>query len=76
MDSKNKLRDNLIRKIKQLPAHKLKQVDSLLDEISSPSDSKQKTLQLAGSWKDLNEELFNDFTSNLHHKRNNDRQII
>ncbi len=75
MDSKNKLRNSLIRKIQQLPAHKLKQVNNLLDEIEVHANSKQETLQLAGSWKDLNEELFSDLTSNLHYQRNNDRQI-
>ena len=76
MDSKNKLRNNLIRKIQQLTADKLVQVNDLLDEIEALANSKQETLELAGSWKDLSEELFSDFTSNLHHKRNSDRQII
>lgn len=76
MDSKNKLRNNLIQKIQQLSDDKLEQVNDLLDEMEAHENSKQITLQLAGSWKDLNEELFNDLTSSLHYKRNNDRQII
>jgi hypothetical protein len=76
MDSKSKLRNNLIQKIQQLPDDKLKQVNDLLDEMEAHANSKQETLQLAGSWRDLSEELFNDLTSKLHHKRNNDRQII
>ena len=76
MDSKDKLRNKLVQKIQQLPADKLIQVNDLLDEIEAHENSKQETLQLAGSWKELNEELFIDLTSNLHHKRNNDRQII
>ena len=88
MDSKNKLRNKLVQKIQQLPDDKLIQVNELLDEIEAHANSKQcaarrvlwascgETLQLAGSWKDIDEELFSDLTSNLHHNRNNDRQII
>ena len=76
MDSNNRLRNSLVKKIQQLPAGKLKQVDNLLAEIEDQIDSKEKTLQLAGSWKDLDDELFSDLTSNLHQNRNNDRQII
>lgn len=76
MDSNNKLRNSLLRKIQQLPADKLKRIDNLLYEIEGQIDSKEKTLQLAGSWKNLDDELFNYLTSNLHHNRNNDRQII
>ena len=76
MDSKDKLRNKLVEKIQQLPADKLIQVNDLLDEIEAHANSKNETLQLAGSWKDIDEELFSDLTSNLHHNRNNDRQII
>ena len=76
MDSKDKLRNKLVQKIQQLPADKLIQVNELLDEIEAQANSKHETLKLAGSWKDIDEELFSDLTSNLHHNRNNDRQII
>ena len=82
MDSKDKLRNKLVQIIQQLPDDKLIQVNELLDEIEARANSKQcaascgETLQLAGSWKDIDEELFSDLTSNLHHNRNNDRQII
>ena len=76
MHSDNKLRNTLIRKIQHLPADKLKQVDNLLNEIEDVIKAKEKTLQLAGSWKEMDNELFNNLTTNLHHNRNNDRQII
>ena len=76
MHTDNKLRNRLVRKIQRLPADKLKQVDNLLDEIEEEISAKEKILQLAGSWNDLDDELFNDLTTNLHQNRNNDRQII
>ncbi len=76
MHSNNKLRNSLVRKIQHLPAEKLKQVDKLLDEIKDQIDSKEKILQLAGSWRELDDEFFKDLTTNLHDNRNNDRKII
>ncbi len=76
MNSNNKLRNSVLKKIQQLPAVKLREVDNLLNEIEDQIATKEKTLTLAGSWKDLDDELFSDLTSNLHQNRNNDRQIF
>jgi hypothetical protein len=37
--------------------------------------SKEKTLKLAGTWKDLDDSFFNEMTEKLHEKRANDRLI-
>ena len=75
MDNKNKLRNSLIRKIQRLSADKLKEVNQLLSKFEFRFESKDSTLKLAGSWKELDNDLFDDFTSNLHHKRSIDRPI-
>lgn len=76
MHSINKIRNSIITKIQHLSPDKLKQVDNLLNEIEDKPTAKEKTLQLAGSWKDLDEEIFNDLTTNLHVNRVNDRQFF
>lgn len=75
MTTKNRLRNNLIRRIQQLSTDKLTEINNLLGKIENQFKSKDKTLKLAGSWKDLNEDLFVDLTKNLHDSRAKDRQI-
>ena len=76
MDVKNKLRNSLIRKIQLLSTEKLTELSKELNKIESKFMSKEETLKLAGSWRDLSEELFADFTEELHTKRANDPQIL
>ena len=75
MTIKNRLRNNLIRKIQQLSTDKLTEINNLLGKIENQFKSKEKTLKLAGSWKDLSEDLFIELTEKLHNNRNKDRQI-
>mgnify|MGYP001619920621 CR=1 FL=1 len=75
MTIKNRLRNNLIRKIQQLSTDKLTEINNLLGKIENQFKSKEKTLKLAGSWKDLSEDLFIELTEKLHNNRAKDRQI-
>ncbi len=75
MTLENKLRNNLIRKIQRLSTDKLTEVNSLLGKIENQLKSKDKTLKLAGSWRDLSEDFFIELTENLHANRAKDRQI-
>ncbi len=75
MDIKNRLRNNLIRKIQQLSADKLTEITNLLSKIENQFKSKDKTLKLAGAWKDLDKDVFNELTEKLHDHRGEDRQI-
>lgn len=75
MDIKNRLRNNLIRKIQQLSTDKLTEITNLLSKIENQFKSKDKTLKLAGAWKDLDNDVFNDLTEKLHDNRAKDRLI-
>ena len=75
MDVKNRLRNNLIRKIQQLSTDKLAEITNLLSKIENQFKSKDKTLKLAGTWKDLGDDIFVDLTESLHDNRAKDRQI-
>ena len=75
MDVKKKLKNSLINRIQQLSADKLTEVSELLNKIENQLKSKDKTLQLAGAWKDLDDDLLDDLTENLHNIRGKDRQI-
>jgi hypothetical protein len=75
MTLKNRLRNNLIRKIQQLSTDKLTAMNNLLGKLENQFKSKDKTLKLAGSWKDLGDDFFVDLTEKLHDNRAKDRQI-
>ncbi len=75
MNTKNRLRNNLIRKIQQLSTNKLTEINKLLSRIENQLKSKENTLNLGGSWKNFDNDLFNDFTVNLHNNRAKDRHV-
>ena len=75
MNVKNRLRNSLVRKLQQLSADKLIEINNLLSKIESQLKSKDKTLKLAGTWKDLDDSFFTGMTGKLHDNRANDRQI-
>lgn len=72
MDIKTKMRNNLIRKIQPLSTDKLTEITNLLSNIENQFKSKDKTLKLAGTWKDLDNDVFSDLTEKLHHNRATD----
>jgi hypothetical protein len=75
MDVKKKLRNNLISRIQQLSTDKLTELSNLLSKVENQLKSKDRTLQFAGAWKDLDDDIFIDLTEKLHENRNKDRQI-
>jgi hypothetical protein len=50
-------------------------MNNLLGKLENQFKSKDKTLKLAGSWKDLGDDFFVDLTEKLHVNRATDRQI-
>lgn len=74
MNSQSKLRNNLIRKIQKLSIEKLKELSKQISSSESKSN-REATLALAGSWRNLSEDIFQDFTSNLHQNRSIDRSL-
>jgi predicted ATPase with chaperone activity len=69
MNLRNRLRNSLVRKLQQLSADKLNEINDLLSKIEIQLKSKDKTLKLAGTWKDLDDSFFNELTEKLHDNR-------
>ncbi|HMI64728.1 MAG TPA: hypothetical protein VK517_01745 [Cyclobacteriaceae bacterium] len=49
-------------------------MSNLLSKIENQFKSKDKTLKLAGTWKDLGDDILIDLTERLHEHRAKDRQ--
>jgi hypothetical protein len=76
MTVRNRLRNKLIRLIQKLSTDKLTEVNGILDKIEHQFKSKENTLKLAGSWSDIDGDLFSDLTDKLHSHRTSDRDLI
>ncbi len=48
-------------------------MSNLLSKIENQFESKDKTLKLAGTWKDLGDDIFIGLTEKLHDNRAKDR---
>jgi len=48
-------------------------VEKFLSKITGDIERKENALRLAGSWEDLEEDIYRDFTSNLHENRLSDK---
>jgi hypothetical protein len=75
MTVRNRLKNKLVRLIQGLSTDKLTEVNNILDKIERQLKSKENTLKLAGSWKDLDNDLFSDLTDKLHFHRTSDRDL-
>ena len=76
MRAEEKLRDCLISMIQELPMSKLTELSMFLKRVTGRTKkSRERTLKMAGVWKDLDEELFLDLTERLHERRLNDRPV-
>lgn len=76
MNTKNKLRNTVIRKLQFVSAHKLKKVDKQLGKIDKQVRTRERTLKLAGSWRKLDAGVLKDLTVNLHRNRSKDRSPL
>lgn len=69
MTVRTKIIKDIIKKIDNIPDEHLDKVLAYVEKISNLNENQQFILSFAGSWKDLDEELFDDLTVNLHQNR-------
>ncbi len=76
MATKDKLRQKLIKKINSLPEDELGYLDKFIVELENNIMSNSEILSFSGIFNDLDVEVFNDLTINLHNKRMQETQRI
>ena len=75
MTLKLKLKKEILDKIESLQEDRLEKLLLFIEELEK-LERKKKILSFAGKFKNINEEIFNDLTVNLHKNRKTDiRQI-
>jgi len=79
MITETKIRDKILKRINRIPVEQLTEVERYLKMLESQNTKKKKILSYAGSWKDLDDEVFRQFTNELitrrqENKRRNDEK--
>lgn len=63
-------RQQILRKIYNIPSEKLNKLDAFLSELENRTVKKNSSLRFAGAWKTIDEDIFKELTDELIHKRN------
>lgn len=76
MTTKSKLRQKIIKKIHSLPEEELGYIEQFIIEMENNIKSNSEILSYSGIFKDLDKEVFDDLTKNLHKRRMEDTRRI
>ena len=75
MNTDTQIRNKLLRKINRIPADKLKELDDFVSKLEHDTIQKPRTLSFAGSWKDIDDILFQNLTIDLIANRQKNRRL-
>jgi hypothetical protein len=70
MIADNQIRQQILRKIRRIPANKLNDLNEYLSKLEQTTEKKSKIISYAGSWNNIDESAFNELTDNLIINRN------
>ena len=69
-------RTQILRKVNRIPVDKLKELDDFVSKLEGGVVRKSKILSFAGSWKNIDDAVFNALTNDLiSHRQRNRRRI-
>ena len=69
-------RTQILRKVNRIPVDKLKELDDFVSKLEESVVRKSKILSFAGSWKNIDDAVFNALTNDLtSHRQRNRRRI-
>ena len=63
-------RKNIITKINKMTDHQLDELLKIIQSVETGKNNLKDTMLLAGSWKEIDDEIFMDFTERLVERRN------
>ena len=75
-ESDTQIRDQLIRRIQRIRADILRQLDDYAAKLEETFNNKDKILSFAGTWENIDDDLFNDFTDKLITRRQRNKRRI
>jgi hypothetical protein len=69
MITETRIRNQILRRIERMPGEQLSKLDMYLKKLALEKTKKDRILSYAGAWKDMDDELFRDFTVCLLNRR-------
>ena len=61
MITETKIRNQILRRIERIPGEQLSELDRFLKNLESRNLKKDRILSYAGAWKDMDEDVFQEF---------------
>jgi hypothetical protein len=65
MTTETKIRNRILKRIERISSEQLSALDEYLKKLEKQATKKKKVLSYAGVWKDLDENIFREFTEEL-----------
>ena len=72
MTKTSNLKIEIIRKLEAFSLAKLSQVMAFVKRLDNDEERPKRLLSFAGRWKELDQDIFDDLTTNLHENRAKD----
>ncbi len=69
-------REQILRKIRRIPDDKLKELEVFVSKLEKTTNKKDRNLSFAGTWKNIDDNLFNEFTENIIARRQQNKRRI
>lgn len=74
MTTTTKIRNQILRKIERMPEEQLTELDKFLKKLELEKTKKNKILSYAGAWKDMDDDIFREFTAELITRRQENKR--
>jgi hypothetical protein len=65
MIAETKIRNQILRRIERMTGEQLSKLDKYLKKLALEKTKKDRILSYAGTWKDMDDDIFREFTSEL-----------
>jgi len=65
MIAETKIRNQILKRIERMPGEQLSKLDKYLKKLEFQSSRKSEILSYAGAWKDMDDDIFREFTVEL-----------
>lgn len=74
MIAETKIRNQILRRIERMPGEQLSKLDRFLKKLALEKTKKDRILSYAGAWKDMDDNIFREFTADLITRRQENKR--
>jgi hypothetical protein len=74
MIAETKIRNQILRRIERMPGEQLSKLDKFLKKLELEKSKKDRILSYAGAWKDMDDDIFREFTTEIITRRQENKR--